>query len=134
MAFATAVAEPDEASGSFEPASSEEEGVPEPEPSQEEQGGLYIPHFLSGTTDAHWGLNVRMAQAIQADEQLCKRCFACQSPDHFIRDCPQAKNVKQPLKPKGPHKNKSAPVAAKAQASPPAQPVPQLPPPLEAAK
>ena len=46
-------------------------------------------------------LNVRVARAIQADEQLKKRCFACQSPDHFIRDCLQAKNGRRPPAAKG---------------------------------
>ena len=133
-AFAAAVAEPEEAPEGYEVASSGEEGTPESEPSSEEQGGVFVPHFLSGSTDAHWGLNMRVACAIQANEQLHKHCFACQSPDHFIRECPQAKNVKRPLKPKGPHRNKSAPLVAKVQASPPAQPAPQSPPAQEAAK
>ena len=133
-AFAAAVMEPEEASDGYEVTSSGEEGTPEAEPPSEEQRGVFVPHFPSSSTDAHWGLNMRVACAIQADEQLRKCCFACHSPDHFIRECPQAKNVKWPLKPKGPHKNKSVPLVAKAQASPPAQLVPQLPPPLEAAK
>ena len=78
MAFAAAVVEPEEAPKGYEATFSSEEGMPEPEPSPEEQGGVYVPHYLSGTTGAHWGLNKRMAQAIQADEQLCKCCFTCQ--------------------------------------------------------
>ena len=67
---------------------------------------------------------MKMAQAIKAEEDKRKKCFACQSPDHFIRDCPVAKNGKGPPQPRGPPKNKLAPAATqvKAIASQPAQP------------
>ena len=55
--------------------------------------GLYIPDFLGEVNDREWGLTIKMAKAIQADEQQQKCCFICQSPDHFARNCPQAKNV-----------------------------------------
>ena len=66
---------------------------------------------------------MKMAQAIKAEEEKQKKCFACQSPDHFIRDCPVAKNGRGPPQPRGPSKNKPAPAANKAKvvASPPAQ-------------
>ena len=108
----------------------QEEGTPaEAKPASEDLSRVYLPDFLAGLLDAHMGLNVRIACTIQGDEQLRKCCFACQSPDHFIRNCPQAKNVKGPLKLRGPPKNKSAPTAAKAKVqstSPalPAQPTP----------
>ena len=59
--------------------------------SSNDSGGLYIPDFLGEAPDGNWGLNVRMAQAIKADEAQQKKCFVCQSPDHFIRDCPSCK-------------------------------------------
>ena len=43
-----------------------------------------------------------MAKAIQTDEQQQKHCFICQSPDHFARNCPQAKIVRRPLQLRGP--------------------------------
>ena len=59
----------------------------------DDQSGLYIPDFLSEANDGEWGLTIRMARLIQVDEQQQKYCFVCQSPDHFVRNCPQAKNV-----------------------------------------
>ena len=91
-----------------------EEGLVEIDPSSEDSGGLYFPDFLTeALVGGNWVLNARVAQAIQADEQLKKRCFACQSPDHFIRDCPQAKNGQRPLQLSGPPKNNLASVSGK---------------------
>ena len=59
----------------------------------DDHSGLYIPDFLGEANDGEWGLTIRMARAIQVDEQQQKHCFVCQSPDHFVRNCPQAKNV-----------------------------------------
>ena len=59
----------------------------------EDLSGLYIPDFLGEANDGEWGLTIQMAKAIQADKQQQKHCFICQSPDHFARNCPQAKNV-----------------------------------------
>ena len=89
--------------------------------SSNDSGGLYIPDFLGEAPDGNWGLNVRMAQAIKADEAQRKKCFVCQSPDHFIRDCPVAKNGRRPLQPRGPPKNNPAPATSKARvpSSPP---------------
>ena len=64
--------------------------------------------------DGDWGLHVRLAQAMQAEEKWLRCCFLCQSPDHLMRDCPTAKNGQRPLKPRGPAKNKSVRVEAKA--------------------
>ena len=36
--------------------------------SSNDSGGLYIPDFLGEAPEGNWGLNVRMAQAIKADE------------------------------------------------------------------
>ena len=88
----------------------EEEESPSTLDSSNDSGGLYIPDFLGEAPDGNWGLNFRMAQAIQADEARRKKCFACQSPDHFIRDCPIAKNGRGPPRPRGPPKNKPTPV------------------------
>ena len=63
------------------------------DPALEDLSSLYIPHFLGEVNDGEWGLRIRMAKAIQADEQQQKHCFISQSPDHFARNCPQAKNV-----------------------------------------
>ena len=71
-------------------------------------GGLYLPDFLCEVSDGDWELNVKLARAMQADERARKRCFACDSPDHLIRDCPQAKNFRRPPPPEGPHKNNLA--------------------------
>ena len=81
------------------------------DPASEDLSGLYIPDFLGEVNDGEWGLMIRMAKAIQADEQQQKCCFICQSPDHFARNCPQAKNVQRPLQLRGPPKTT---VAAKA--------------------
>ena len=59
----------------------------------EDHSGLYIPDFLGEANNGEWGLMIRMARAIQVDEQQQKCCFVCQSLDHFVRNCPQAKNV-----------------------------------------
>ena len=82
---------------------------------QDDHSGLYIPDFLGEANDGEWGLTIRIVRAIQVDEQQQKRCFVCQSPDHFVRNCPQAKNVRRPLQPKGPPKTTMA-VKAKVQA------------------
>ena len=72
----------------------------------EEMSGTYLPKFLSDSPIGRdWSINVKMANTIQANEQFKKR-FECNSPDHFIKDCPQAKNGQRPQKPMGPHKNK----------------------------
>ena len=85
------------------------------DPASEDISGLYIPDFLGEANDGEWGLTIRMAKAIQADEQQQKRRFICQSPDHFARNCPQAKNVRRPLQPRGPPKTTAA-AKAKVQA------------------
>ena len=91
------------------------------DPASEDLSGLYIPDFLGEVNDRKWGLMLRMAKAIQADEQQQKCCFIYQSPDHFARNCPQAKNVWRPLQPRGPPKTTAAAKAkAQAQTSPPA--------------
>ena len=86
-----------------------------------DHSGLYIPNFLGEVNDGEWGLTIRMARAIQVDEQQQKHCFICHSPDHFVRNCPQAKNVRRPLQLRGPPKTTMAAKAKiQAQTSPPA--------------
>ena len=86
----------------------------------DDHSGLYIPNFLGEANDGEWGLTIRMARAIQVDKQQQKHCFVCQSPDHFVRTCPQAKNVRKPLQPRGPPKTTVAAKAkVQAQTSPP---------------
>ena len=63
------------------------------DPASEDHSGLYIPDFFGEANDGEWGLMIRMARAIQVDEQQQKHCFVCQSPDHSVRNYPQAKNV-----------------------------------------
>ena len=106
-----------------------EEGLVElsPTPMDEEVGGDYTPDFqaLMESVEIHPSVSARMAQAIQADERLKKRCFACQSPDHFIRECPLAKNGKRPLLPRGPPKNNSASAGGRAKTQP-SMPIPPV--------
>ena len=83
-----------------EPAGSDEEvntEIEEVESISDEAGGTYLPEFLSESPiGGDWSINVKMANAIQANEQFKKHCFECNSPDHFIKDCPQAKNGRRP--------------------------------------
>ena len=98
-----------------------EESASNADPTSEDLSGLYIPDFLGEANNGEWGLTIRMAKAIQADEQQQKHCFICQSPDHFARNCPEAKNVQRPLQPRGPPKTTTAAKAkVQAQTSPPA--------------
>ena len=98
----------------------------------EDLSGLYIPDFLGEANNGEWGLMIRMARAIQADEQQQKHCFVCQSPNHFARNCPQAKNVRRPLQPRGPPKTTAA-AKAKVQAQT-SLPTPLASPPKEEAQ
>ena len=80
----------------------------------DEVGGTYLPEFLSESPiGGDWFINVKIANAIQANKQFKKCCFECNSPDHFIKDCPKAKNGRRPQKPIGPHKNQSPSVNGK---------------------
>ena len=100
-----------------EPAGSDAEGSMETEDAEaasEEAGGTLLLQFLFDfPIGGDRSINVKMAIAIQANEQFKKCCFECNSPDHFIKDCPEAKNGWRPQKPMGPHKNQSASVSGK---------------------
>ena len=86
----------------------------EAESISEEVGGTYLPEFLSKSPiGGDWSINVKMANAIQANKQFKEHCFECNSPDYFIKDYPQAKNGQRPQKLMGPHKNQSASVSRK---------------------
>ena len=88
--------------------------VEEVESISDEAGGTYLPEFLSEfPIGGDWSINVKMANAIQANKQFKKCCFECNSPDHFIKDCLQAKNGGRPQKLMGPHKNHLASVNGK---------------------
>ena len=78
-----------------------EESASNADIASDDHSGLYIPDFLGEANDGEWRLTIRMARAIQIDEQQQKRCFVCQSPDQFVRTCPQTKNVRRPLQPRG---------------------------------
>ena len=114
-AFKAAAATPPEEEGSGSE-SSGGEGSEEPEDVEEDQADLFLPEFLGDAPDGDWGLYVRLAQAMQAEEKLLRHCFLCQSSDHLMRDCLTAKNGQRPLKLRGPAKNKSARVEVKAKA------------------
>ena len=83
-----------------EPAGSDVEvntEVEEVESISDEVGGTYLPEFLSESPiGGDWSINVKKANAIQANEQFKKCCFECNSPDHFIKDCPQVKMAEGP--------------------------------------
>ena len=100
-----------------EPAGSDVEGnteVEEVESVSDEAGGTYLPEFLSESPiGGDWSINVKMANAIEANGQFKKCCFECNSPDHFIKDCPQAKNSRRLQKLIRPHKNQLALVSGK---------------------
>ena len=71
--------------------------VDEVESVSDEAGGTYLPEFLSQSPiGGNWSINVKMANAIQANKQFKKHCFECNSPDYFIKDCSQAKMAKDP--------------------------------------
>ena len=74
----------------------------------EDHSGLYFPNFLGEANNGEWELMIRMARAIQVDEQQQKCCFVCQSPDHFVRNCSQAKKCMKVPAAKGASKNNSS--------------------------
>ena len=75
---AAASALPEEEGSASE--SSGGQGSGEPEGIEEDQAGLFLPEFLGDAPDGDWGLHVRLAQAMQAEEKRLRCCFLCQSP------------------------------------------------------
>ena len=94
---------------------------------QEEDEGLYIPSFLEEALGGDGNLQIKMAHTMQAQERHDKKCFICQSGDHFMKDHYKEKNGMGSLQLKGPLQNKSAWETAKA--SPPSQAISQGAPP-----
>ena len=84
----------------------EEVAFGEAEHTSEDAGGLCIPEFLGEAKDGVWGLTIRMAWAIQADEKQQKKCFVCQSPHHFARELPPRKKCQKAPAAEGASKNK----------------------------
>ena len=121
-AFAAAVGEVSEVAPEADEGADIEAGSEEADLVTDKPVGVYLPDFLGQAQDGNWGLNVRMAVAMQEHERQKRKCFICQSTEHLMRDCPNQKNSRRPLQPKGPYKNKSAPESTKP--SPPAQPTP----------
>ena len=79
-AFAATVAEAEETdNGGVE--ISLEEDPNDVEAQSDEPGGVYLPEFLGEAPDGNWGLNVRMAVAMQEYEKPRRKCFICQSTD-----------------------------------------------------
>ena len=93
MAFVAAPMEESDSTPANLGLDASEESTSNADLASDDHSGLYIPDFLGEANDGEWGLTIRMARAIQVDEQQQKCCFVCQSPDHFVRNCPQAKNV-----------------------------------------
>ena len=92
-AFAATVEEASEAAleatqGADDKADSEEADSATTEPA-----GVYLPDFLGQAQDGNWGLNVRMAVAMQEHERQKRKCFICQSTEHLMRDCPDQKKL-----------------------------------------
>ena len=54
-----------------------EESTSNADLTSEDFSGLYIPNFLGEANDRELGLMIRVARAIQADEQQQKHCFVC---------------------------------------------------------
>ena len=52
-----------------------EESTSNADLASDDHSGLYIPNFLGEANNGEWGLMIRMASAIQVDEQQQKRCF-----------------------------------------------------------
>ena len=55
------------------------------------------------------GFPARLAQAMEQAQKSTKNCFACDSPDHFIKDCPQLKGKYLNPKAGGAKKGKAPP-------------------------
>ena len=120
-AFAATIPEVEE-DGTSRPESSpqEEADAYGNESSQEDDEGLYIPSYLEEAIPNDPVLQVKMARAMRAQEVETRRCFTCNQPGHLQRDHwkYEEKNGNEPLQPKGPPQNKSAPEKVKAKMPP----------------
>ena len=109
-AFAASVeGSPDPALFEQGPSLPEDDDHLEGEPTQKEDEGLYIPSFLEEVLGGDGNLQIKIACTIQAQERHDKKCFICQSEDHY-----KQKNGVGPLQLKGPPQNKLAQEMAKA--------------------
>ena len=109
IAFAASVeGSPDPALSEQGPSLPEDDDHLEGEPTLEVDEGLYIPSFLEEALGGDGNLQIKMARTIQAQERRNKKCFICQSGDHFMKDHYKVKSRVGPLQLKGPPQNKSA--------------------------
>ena len=99
--------------------------------SQEDDEGLFIPSYLEEALPDDPTLQVKMAQAMWAQEVETRRCFTCNQPGHLQRDHwkYEGKNGTGPLQLRGPCQNKSAQERAKPKPPHPGQTTSQANPP-----
>ena len=111
MAFAVMMAKSED-DGHYLQESSPHEGTDSfgAESSQEDDEGLFIPSYLEEALPNDPTLQVKMANAMRAQEVETRRCFTCNQPGHLQRDRwkYEGKNGTRPLQLKGPPQNKSA--------------------------
>ena len=99
--------------------------------SQEDDEGLFIPSYLEEALPDDPVLQVKMAQAMQAQEVETRRCFTCNQQGHLQRVHwkYEEKNGNGPLQLKGPPLNKLAQERAKSKPPPPGRNMSQANPP-----
>ena len=73
-----------------------EESASNADVASDDHSGLYIPDFLGEANDGEWGLMIRMARAIQVDEQQQKHCFVCRVLITLSEIAPRQKMYKGP--------------------------------------
>ena len=116
MAFVAMIAETEDNGPCCQESSSQEGADPfGAESSQEDDEGLFIPHYLEEAFPDDPILQVKMAHAMRAQEVRTRRCVTCNQPGHLQKDHwkYEEKNGTGPLQPKGPPLNKSAQERAK---------------------
>ena len=132
MAFATAIAEPEDGALRHQESSPQEDADSfGAESSQEDDEGLFIPSYLEEALPDDPTLQVKMARAMRAQEVGTRRCFTCNKQGHLQRDhwIHEETNGTGPLQPKGPLQNNSAQERAKPKPSQPGQLTSQANPP-----
>ena len=78
MAFVAAPIEESDSTPADSGLDASEESASNADLASDDHSSLYISDFLGEANDGEWGLLIRMARAIQVDEQQQKRCFVCQ--------------------------------------------------------
>ena len=119
-AFAATIEEPEnDAHHSQEPSPLEEVNSQGAESPQEDDDGLYIPSYLEEVIPDNPVLQVKMANAMWAQEKETRRCYKCNKQGHLQKDQDkfEEKNGRGPLQPNGPPQNWSAQERAKTQPS-----------------